>query len=397
MFAARSVRRTLALERLNRNADKPPQARLGSGAWSLEDDRVERLMAKLRERGVPLAQYAGCKPIRGILTGFNEAFLIDEATRSRLMREDARSGEVLHRFVRGANVDRWAAEWDGQWMIVLPSSSDRAWPWTTAADPESVFSQTFPALYRWFKPFEAKLKIRSDKGRFWWELRPCAYYHAFLKPKIVYQVIQFHPCYSLDERGFFLNDKCFAIPSGDPWLLAVLNSPAMWWHNTRFLPHMKDEALTPLGERMLRLPIALPSQDATALAARLVPTAVADVAANHQARRALIDALRVQYAVEKAGEALANFHRLDADAFIREVSKRRTKGLPKLRPAELGDLRGLHEAESLPIIRREQAIARIERQLSDLVNEAYGLTDKDIATLRDTAPPRMPPGLPPAP
>jgi len=34
-------------------------------------------MAKIRERGVPLAEYAGVKPLYGIKTGLNEAFLID--------------------------------------------------------------------------------------------------------------------------------------------------------------------------------------------------------------------------------------------------------------------------------------------------------------------------------
>jgi hypothetical protein len=122
-------------------------------------------------------------------------------------------------------------------------------------------------------------------------------------------------------------------------------------------------------------------------------TVVAAVAANHVARRGMVDLLRLQYAVEKPGDALANFHRLDADSFVREIVKRRGKSTPNLRPADIADLRGLHESESLPVIQREQAIARAERRLSDLVNAAYDLTDEDIATLRATAPPRMPPGL----
>lgn len=145
---------------------------------------------------------------------------------------------------------------------------------------------------------------------------------------------------------------------------------------------------------MERLPIAPPSAAARALADELVPAVVADVAANHRARRGVLDLLRAQYAVEKPGEALAGFHRLDVDGFVREIVKRRDKAAPKLRPADVAELRGLHESESLPILRREQAVAGAERRLSAAVNAAYGLTDEDLATLRDTAPPRMPPGLP---
>ena len=46
--------------------------------------------------------------------------------------------------------------------------------------------------------------------------------------------------------------------NGDLYLLAVLNSPLMWWHNWRYLPHMKDEALSPVAFLMESLPIARP-------------------------------------------------------------------------------------------------------------------------------------------
>lgn len=45
------------------------------------------------------------------------------------------------------------------------------------------------------------------------------------------------------------------------------------------------------------------------------------------------------------------------------------------------------------MIQHEQASARAERRFSELVNAAYELTNDDITALRETAPPRMPPGL----
>lgn len=370
------------------------QSRFGAAAWSLEDDGSESLMAKLRDRGTTLLAYAGRKPYRGLLTGLNEAFLVDEQTRSRILREDPSCSALFHRFLRGQDIDRWAASWGGDWLILIPSSNDRRWPWTDASDAEAVFRTTFPSIYAWFEPLKERLKIRTDKGRYWWELRSCAYYGAFTAPKIVYQVIQYHPCYALDSGGFFLNDKGFALPTSDPWLIAVLNSPLMWWHNWRYLGHMKDEALTPLAVRMEGLPIAVPSAEARSVASDIVPAMVSSVTANQLARQGVLDVLRTEYGVDKPGEALGTFHTLDADEFVREVVKRRRKGSAKLRPAELGSLRALHEAEALPVLQREQDIARAERRLSDLVNAAYGLTDHEIAFMRETAPPRMPPGLP---
>ena len=105
-----------------------------------------------------------------------------------------------------------------------------------------MFQQTYPSIYDHMKPLEASLRNRQDKGRFWWELRSCAYWSAFDKPKIVYQEIQFHPSYALDTTGRYGNNKTFFVNGADLFLLCVLNSPLMWWHNWRYLPHMKDEA-----------------------------------------------------------------------------------------------------------------------------------------------------------
>ncbi|WP_190274391.1 hypothetical protein [Oscillatoria nigro-viridis] len=51
------------------------------------------------------------------------------------------------------------------------------------------------------KPMQEKLSKRSDKGRYWWELRSCAYYRTFEQPKIVYQVIQTLPQYAWDNSS----------------------------------------------------------------------------------------------------------------------------------------------------------------------------------------------------
>lgn len=221
------------LDDLGRQVDEEgfdlDRGRLGAQPWTLEPPEVERLMEKLRRRGVPLVEYAGVKPYRGVLTGLNEAFLIDTATKERLVAEDARSADIIRPFVRGQDVGRWRAEWAGLWMILLKSSDDHHWPWSSleAAAAEASFARVFPAIYRHFSPLRERLIRRQDQGRFWWELRRCAYYPEFLVEKIEYQVIQYHPQYAFDGSGALANDKIFFLPNSDPYLLSVLNSPLL--------------------------------------------------------------------------------------------------------------------------------------------------------------------------
>ena len=62
----------------------------------------------------------------------------------------------------------------------------------------------------------------------------------------MYQVIQYHPRYSLDADGRLSNDKTFMLPSADPWLLAVLTRRSCGGKLAE-LTHLKDEALSPMG------------------------------------------------------------------------------------------------------------------------------------------------------
>jgi len=168
-----------------------PRLSLGASAWVLEPPAVAALLERIRGAGAPLRDYAGVGPMYGIKTGFNEAFVIDGATRERLIREDARSEGIIKPYLRGQDIDRWSSDWAGQWMIVIPSSGDHQWPWADEANPavaEGMFTAAFPAIARHFAPHRPALVARQDQGRFHWELRSCAYYGEFAQPKILYQV-----------------------------------------------------------------------------------------------------------------------------------------------------------------------------------------------------------------
>ncbi len=206
----------------------------------------------------------------------------------------------------------------------------------------------------------------------------------------MYQDIQFHPQYALDTEGTLSNNMCFLLPSGDRWLLAVLNSPLLWWFNWRHLGHMKDEALRPSAQKMEALPIAEPSSATRKQAGELVPQLIELTRASQVATAALLDSLRLQYGVEKAGQKLGDFAELGTDDFIKEVLARRPKGGSALRPAQVADLRSVHAEEADAMRRRRAEMLDLERRLATLVIEAYKLSAADVRLMWETAPPRMP-------
>jgi hypothetical protein len=356
----------------------------------VEPGDVNNLLAKIRAKGVPLAEFAGSAPLTGIKTAFNDAYLIDTPTKDALVKADPNCASLICPYVRGADIGRWGLDWDGVWMITMKSSGDYSWPWAEAGQQaETVFQRTYPALHSHFAKHEAALRNRQDQGRHWWELRSCAYWDTFATGKLFYQLIQFHPCYALDTKGTFGNNKTAFVPTDDLYLLGVLNSPLMWWHNWRYLPHMKDEALAPNPTVLESIPIAQPSDSIRAKMEKAVTRLIEINETQRTTRRRILDWLRVEYEIEKPTLTLQLPTGLDCDSFIAEI--RRVRGRKKpLSATGLANLRNEYARSIEPARPIAAEALTLENEISNLVNEAYGLTLDEVALMWQTAPPRMP-------
>ena len=175
------------LEKINltqyvrKNAFPVVWSRFSEKAWSLESPAVENLMQKIKSVGIPLKDFAGMKPYRGLLTGFNEAFLIDNDTKQKLVQDDPKCAEIIKPYLRGQDIKRWNPEWADLWIILIKSSANYEWSWSKAEtedEAEIILSKTYRSIYKHLKSFEPQLRKRLDQGRYWWELRACVYYDA---------------------------------------------------------------------------------------------------------------------------------------------------------------------------------------------------------------------------
>ncbi|HPM83476.1 MAG TPA: Eco57I restriction-modification methylase domain-containing protein [Candidatus Anammoximicrobium sp.] len=367
-----------------------PLAQLGCESWNLEPSGVTSLLAKIRQSGVPLTEFAKVEPFRGILTGFNEAFLIDSITRDRLISLDPNCRPLIRRNLRGQDFSRWVSDWNGYWLICVPSSENAVWPWSEAGDhAEAVFSNAYPSLFEHFRPYQDALVRRQDKGRFWWELRSCAYWPEFDKPKIMYPEITWRASWGLDVGATVCNNTAYFIASVDTWVLAAANSPAMWWFSWRTAVHGKDEALRFIKDFVRGLPIPPATDDQRKGAAENVRRIIEITASQQAARRTILDWLRVEYEIAKPTLKLQSPIDLDSDGFVGEVKKVRGKKKP-LTAAGLKALRDEYARSLEPARKLAAEAVKLEHELSDLVNAAYGLTPDEIALMWKTAPPRMP-------
>jgi hypothetical protein len=255
-----------------------PMKALRREGWLLEPSGTSRLLRRLQTEFPRLGKHLAVDALFGIKTGFDEAFCISTPTRDQLLAADPTCHALLRKLLRGRHIRRWRPAWVEDWMITIPSSANRDWPWSHCQDDqaaEEAFRATYPVLHAHLKLYEAELRRRQDQGRFWWELRSCDYYDALERPKIVVQQILYHSVFALDTEGSLVNAKVYSLTSEDLWLLGVLNSRLIWWYIYRVWPHMKDEALAVQKPGLLALPIPRTTPDVRTRIEALVRDALA--------------------------------------------------------------------------------------------------------------------------
>ena len=201
---------------------------LDDKGWSLTDERTQALLSRLKALGVPLSDYVSGKIYRGVLTGLNEAFVIDGSTKERLIAEDARSAELIKPFLAGRDIKRYEMPANDKYLILMP----RGWTRERSENSKDAFGwfrQNYPAIANHLQPFSEAAEKRYDKGEHWWELRACDYYDEFEKPKIMYLVFQVKPAFTFDEAGTYDNNAVWITPISDKTLLGILNSKLGWF------------------------------------------------------------------------------------------------------------------------------------------------------------------------
>ncbi len=184
--------------------------------WILADEGNVALMEKLKTEGTRLSDYlTETKIVYGLKTGYNDAFFIDEETKSKLIIEDRNSKEIIVPLAVGDDIRRYNIDYSKKYLILTKIGVD---------------IKSYPAIKSHLDRFKPRLEARSDKGKYWWELRPCDYYESFLSSKIVYPIIAKEPRFAFSDDEMYFNDKTFFIPTKDFFLLGYLNSKLAWFY-----------------------------------------------------------------------------------------------------------------------------------------------------------------------
>lgn len=359
-----------------------PQSALGAGSWELENPALRELRRKIVAGKSTLKDVYG-SPYRGVLTGRNEAFVIDRKTRDALIAEDPKSAEILKPWLEGKDVKRWRAESRDLWVIFTRRGID---------------IDSYPAINTYLKSNRAQLEPKPlswDKtspginwggrkaGSYqWYEIQDSIdYYEKFETPKIVYGHFAVQSLFFVDTSGFYSNDKSYILANYDGYLLALLNCSAIWFLIIGESPPVRGgfyELRTPYINP-LPIPPATDDQKAelAALAEAAQTAAEARYALQQEITRRIPD-LATGSATKLTERLKAWWDLPDFAAFQAEVKKALKSDIPL---KDRNDWESWIAENRAKIHALSADIARIENDINAKVYALFDLTPDEIALL----------------
>ena len=191
--------------------------------WAILSSAEMDLKRKIEAVGKPLKDW-DINIYRGIITGCNEAFIIDEIKREQLIEQDPMSAEIIKPLLRGKDIKRYYARPSGFYILATGYDLD--------------IPKRYPAIYEHLETIGEQIDSgiiktkgkglfeRDDQGENWWNLRACAYYSEFDKEKMVWKRIGSILRFAYSQHSVFcLDSTCIATGKNVKFLTAILNSP----------------------------------------------------------------------------------------------------------------------------------------------------------------------------
>lgn len=344
---------------LSRLAEHVPADRFGPGKPRLASSGAADRRSKMESSGSRLVEYVGGQICRGIVTGLNEAFMLDRETRDSLVFQDKKSAEVIKRLVVGDDVRRYEIHYRDSYILYLPHGCD---------------IDRYPAIREHLRPFRKQLEGRATQQP-WHELQQPqqAYVRHFEAAKIFYPEIGKELRFVLDESRAYPNAKAFFLPAADFFLLGVLNSATVFDFLKNVCSILGDENQGGRLEFRAQYMEQLPIPDASSADRERVGALAREAQRLHGERRARVERFLRDCDLSPAKSSSRNPlempWQLDAAEFTKRVRK------PNITSTQPG--LALYKAARDETAAQTEAIAKVEAELDARVASLYGLDGAD--------------------
>ena len=194
-----------------------------SDSWVVLSPIEQSIKKKIEAVGTPLKDW-DINIYRGVLTGYNDAFIINTEKRNEILAncqtedERKRTAELIRPILRGRDIKRYGYVDNGLYLINTHNGVRGKLPRIDIND--------YPAVKAHLDKYWDKISIRADKGDTPYNLRNCAYLDLFFQPHICWKAVGRNLTFAIVPSGTFLTAPASFISAEDKndYILAFLCS-----------------------------------------------------------------------------------------------------------------------------------------------------------------------------
>jgi len=212
-----------------------------SDSWVILSPIEQSIKKKIEAVGTPLRDW-DINIYRGVLTGCNEAFIINTEKRDEILAncqtddERTRTAELIRPILRGRDIKRYGYEWAELWLI--------------ATFPSRHYNiDEYPAVKQYLLSFGIerleqtgkthivngeKVKSRKKTHNKWFETQDSiSYWEDFSKPKVMWKIIGCNINFCFDEKQLICNNAVDIMTGDRDYLIqfvGLMNSKLFDWY-----------------------------------------------------------------------------------------------------------------------------------------------------------------------
>lgn len=338
-----------------------PFESLTEDMWNFIDIASFNLLKKIKSNSKNLGLFVKNKIFRGLTTGKNEAFIIDEEKRNELIKSNPKNAARIKVLATGKEVKRNTFFFQNKYLLFTGYNDD--------------IPNLFPDIQNELDKYKEALMKRYDQGENYWNLRACAYYKEMQLPKIIYPRINNKCNFYFDKKGeIFLLDNNFFISSSSKSLLALLNSKLVFFYLKNVCTTLQGGFYDFRRDKISTIPvsnkIADIDKELSSLSNELIAFTNHFNSINLQFQRAI----QRKFELETLPKKLQKWYLLSYTEFVKDLSKKKIK-LSLSQEAEWEDY-FLQEQQNAMALKTK--IENTDASIDQMVYELYGLTQEEI-------------------
>ena len=341
--------------------------------WSFLNKPSNELLEKIQLNKTNIGQFSKGRIRRGILTGFNEAFIIDGKKKNELIKEDRNSTDLIKPFVAGNDVRKYLIDFKDKFLILTKIGVD---------------IEKYPAIFNHLKNYQEKLEIRQDQGNYWWELRACDYYEEFHKPRIIYgQFLKSNYFTPTDEEIYFGSNHYMLVLNEYKTALGVsviLNSKLFFWYMSQLAGVLGDAnkggRLIMQKSHFVKFPLP---QKINNEINRMTKLAEIETSMNKEInllKKRWLNRISNNLGLQELSTKITEFYNHDFKTFLDELKKKKVT----LTLKEQDEWEEYFNEHKQKILELQYQIDQTDREIDQLVYQLYGLTEEEIKIVEES-------------